>query len=63
MLLYLMETLKRLRVDELRFFTCAHYWAFQTTPDLTDDVRIFRETGFIPRYVQSYLNYIKNETT
>lgn len=63
MLLYLIATCERLRVDDSTFFRLAHVWGFGTDPDLTGDVQLFRERGFIPYYVQKYLQHIKESTS
>lgn len=62
MLLYLVNTMDRLRVDERTFFRIAHIWCFGTDPDLGNDVQEFKLFGRIPKYVQRYLNHLKETT-
>ena len=61
MLLYLMNTMKRLNVDNLTFFRMAHIWSFGTDPVLSDDVAQFMLHGIIPKYVQSYLRHLQGD--
>lgn len=63
MLLYLVETMNRLKVDEQTFFRMAHVWSFGTDPSVQDDVAQWKLHGIVPRYVQKYLQYIKESTS
>lgn len=63
MLLYLVDTMKRLDLDEQSFFRLAHIWAFGKDVSVADDVAQFRLHSVIPKYVQRYLHYVQGETT
>jgi hypothetical protein len=63
MLLYLVETLNRLRTDEQTFFRMAHVWCFGTDPDVSNDVAQYKLHGIVPKYVQRYLTHVKEETS
>ena len=62
MILYLVDTLHRLRTDERAFFKLAHFWCFGTNPDLGNDVMEFKLHGVIPKYVERYLNHLKESS-
>jgi len=63
MILYLVNTLKRLNMNEVTFFRLAHIWAFSgRDPQIHDDVAQFKLHGIIPKYVQRYLHHIQGET-
>lgn len=59
MRLYLVHTMSVLRVDEHTFFRIAHQWAFGRMPDLSVDVREYKDRGEIPVYVQKYVRHIQ----
>lgn len=63
MLLYLVNTLERLRTDDVTFFRIAHVWCFGTDPDLSVDVIAYRQAHIVPKYVQRYLDHIKEQAT
>lgn len=63
MLLYLVETLNRLRRDDLSFFQEAYIWAFKKEGEVSNDVVQYRLHAIIPKYVQKYLQHIKESTT
>lgn len=54
------KALQRLNADDITFFRLAHVWSFGTDPDLSNDVKRFKETDFVPAYVQKYLDEIQN---
>jgi len=63
MMLYLVETMKRLRLDNHTFFRLAHIWAFRgRDPQIHDDVAQFELHGVVPKYVQRYLHEIQGES-
>jgi hypothetical protein len=59
MLLYLVKTIEDLRVTDRQFFRLAHIWCFGTDPDLGNDVMEFKLHSIIPKYVERYLNHLK----
>lgn len=59
--LYLVETMRQLKVDELTFFRIAHVWAFGTDPDLSTDVCQYRLHALIPKYVETYIKKLQEE--
>ena len=63
MLLYLVATMVRLKVDEQTFFRIAHVWAFGTDPDVSTDVAQFKLHAIVPPYVRKYLHHIRESTT
>lgn len=63
MLLALVETIHRLKVDEQTFFRLAHVWSFGTDPDVSTDVCQWRLHGIVPPYVRKYVVHINEETT
>lgn len=63
MILAVVETIHRLKVDEQTFFRIAHVWSFGTEPDNpTTDLCQWRLHGIVPPYVRKYVSYI-NETS
>lgn len=61
MLLFLVNTMDRLRLAPATFFRLAHIHVFQKDVDLTRDLADYEAHRFIPKYVQRYLTYIKEQ--
>lgn len=61
MILYLVETMRRLNVDTHTFFRMAHIRMFNTDPDLSNDVCQFHMHAIVPKYVCSYLKLLQQE--
>ena len=59
MLLYMTETMRRLKVDDFTLFRIAHCYQFGTVPDLRGDVLRFQQEGIIPQYVIAYLKVLE----
>jgi hypothetical protein len=59
MILYLVETMRRLNVDTHTFFRMAHIRMFGTDPDLSNDVCQFHLHALVPKYVQAYLKLLQ----
>lgn len=57
----LRKKLDELRLDVHMFFRIAHFDAFGTNPDLSDDVAQYRLNALIPRYVVVYLDKIQEK--
>jgi hypothetical protein len=63
MVLYLVHTMNKLKVDNLTFFRMAHVWCFGTDPPLHDDVAQFLLHSVVPKYVERYLAHLREQTT
>lgn len=59
----MVNMMDKLKVDERQFFRMAHIWCFGTDPDLGNDAMEFKLHGIIPKYVERYLNHLKEATS
>jgi hypothetical protein len=62
MLPYLVETMRRLNLDEQAFFRLAHIWAFDKDAPVATEVCQFKLHGVVPPFVVSYVKHIQGET-
>ena len=62
MLLYLVNTMHKLRIDERQMLRIAHVWCFGTDPDLGNDAMELKLYGRIPIYLERYLNHLKENS-
>ncbi len=63
MLLALREYMRRLQVDEKLFFRLAYIFKFKKEVNLDEDVRRFKESGSVPKYVADYLESLQRGQT
>lgn len=62
MILYLVDKMEKLKVDERQMLRIAHVWCFGTDPDLGNDALELKLFGRIPIYLQRYLKHLQETT-